>query len=351
MADSPVAHKGRGALTNPPNRFDRLHYEVDPEAERDDSTPATQYFRDPSRSIIATNDSPDVGFETSINPYRGCEHGCVYCYARPFHEYLGFSSGLDFETKIVVKEDAPQLLREELAKPGYQPKVIAISGVTDAYQPIERKLEITRRCLEVLLECRHPVTVITKNHLVTRDIDLLSELARLNATAVCLSITSLDDEVARRMEPRASTPRLRLEAIEQLSAAGVPCGVMVAPILPAITDHEMPAILQAAAIAGAMTAGYVMLRLPYQLKSIFEAWLEEHFPDRKEKVLNRIREMRGGELYDSRFRMRQRGEGLFADQMRALFEVSARKYGIDGDFPSLTTEHFRRPPGPQASLF
>lgn len=351
MPDSPTAHKGRGALTNPPNRFDRLHYELDPEAEPDLDAPATQYFRDPTRSILASNDSPDVGFEISINPYRGCEHGCVYCFARPFHEYLGFSSGLDFETKIVVKEDAPELLREELSRKSYEPKTIAISGVTDAYQPIERRLQLTRRCLEVLLEFRNPVAIITKNHLVTRDIDILSQMAKLDLAAVTLSVTTLDEDLARRMEPRASTPALRLNAIEKLTAAGVPASVNVAPIIPGITDHEMPKILEAAARAGARTAGHVMLRLPYQVKSIFEAWVEQHFPDRKDKVFNRIREMRGGELYDSRWGKRGRGEGTFAEQIHALFAVAVKRHGLDQPFPELTTGHFSKPAAPQAKLF
>jgi DNA repair photolyase len=352
MSGDPTPHKGRGAVTNPPNRFEKLHYEIDDEAERDDGAPPTQYYKDPTRTIIAHNDSPDVGFETSINPYRGCEHGCVYCFARPFHEYLGFSSGLDFETKIMVKEDAPELLRRELALPSWNPpKVIAISGVTDAYQPIERKTQLTRRCLEVLAEYRNPATIITKNHLITRDIDILSDMAKWNGIAVCISVTSLDESVARVMEPRASMPRLRIDAIEKLTAAGIPVGVMVAPIVPAITDHEVPMILKTTAEAGARTAGFVMLRLPYQLKSIFEAWLDTHFPDRKDKVMNRIREMRGGELYDSRWKIRGRGEGLFADQIRTLFAVSAKKYGIDGDFPDLSIEHFRRPAGNQKLLF
>lgn len=351
MTEHPIPQKGRGSSINPPNRFDRLHYEPDPEAEPEQITRPTEYFRDPTRTLIASNDSPDVGFEKSINPYRGCEHGCVYCFARPFHEYLGLSSGLDFETKILVKEDAPELLRRELGLPSWTPQIIAISGVTDAYQPIERRLQLTRRCLEVLAECRNPVTIITKSHLVSRDVDLLGEMSQLDCAAVCLSVTTLDPSLARIMEPRASVPALRLEAIEKLTEAGVPVGVMVAPVIPAINDHEIPAILEAAAKAGARCAGYVMLRLPYQVKSIFETWLETHFPDRKEKVLGKIRELRGGNLYDSRWRLRQRGEGLLAEQTETLFRVSARKYGIDGSFPELSTEHFRRPAGPQQTLF
>ena len=308
------------------------------------------FLRDPVRTVIAHNDSPDVGFETSINPYRGCEHGCIYCYARPTHEYLGFSAGLDFETRIVVKEDAPELLREELMSPRWKPKLIAISGVTDPYQPIERKLQLTRRCLGVLAEFHNPVAIITKNHLVTRDIDILRELAEHDAAAVSVSITTLDEKLARVMEPRTSTPRLRLNAIEQLAAAGIPAGVMVAPVVPAITDHEMPAILKAARDAGARSAGFVILRLPWAVAPLFERWLEEHFPDRKEKVLNRIRDLRGGKMYDSRWGKRARGEGIFAEQIAAMFDITCRKLGLNEDLRELSVEAFHRP-SPQGTLF
>src|SRR5438105_5371165 len=307
--------RGRGASWSPANRFEKLHVDltdidsvdVDPATDEQPRRP-TQYFRDGTKSIIARNNSPDVGFETSINPYRGCEHGCIYCYARPTHEYLGFSAGLDFETKIVVKEDAPELLREELQAPKWTPDVIAISGVTDPYQPIERKLEITRRCLAVLAEFRNPVAIITKNHLVTRDIDILSELAKYDAISVAVSVTTLDADLARIMEPRTTTPQLRLEAIAALASAGIPATVMVAPVIPAITDPEMPAILRAARDAGATSAGFVVLRLPWAVAPLFEHWLEERFPDRKEKVLNRIRDLRGGKLYDPQWGVRGRGE-------------------------------------------
>ncbi|MGZ5475272.1 MAG: PA0069 family radical SAM protein, partial [Thermoanaerobaculia bacterium] len=340
--DPPAAIKGRGASWNPQNRFETLHYVLDDEAPGDDGAPRTIYMRDPTRTLIATNDSPDVGFEASINPYRGCEHGCIYCYARPFHEYLGMSAGLDFETKILVKEDAPELLREELNAKSWEPKLIAISGVTDAYQPIERKLEITRRCLEVLAEFRNPVAIITKNHLVTRDIDHLAELARFNAARVFLSITTLDPKLANIMEPRASTPELRLAAIKALADAGIPAGVMVAPIVPAITDHEMPAILAAAKKAGAEWAGRVVLRLPLAVAPLFERWLEEHFPDRKDKVLNRVRDMRGGKLYEAEWGVRGRGEGFFADQFDALFDVTCRRLGINERDDHLSVAGFRR---------
>ena len=342
--------KGRGASWNPQNRFEKLAYVRDDDAELDENAPRTLYLRDPCRTVIAHNDSPDVGFSSSINPYRGCEHGCIYCYARPTHEYLGFSAGLDFETKIVVKEDAPELLREELMSPKWQPEVIAISGVTDPYQPIERKLEITRRCLQVLAEFRNPTATITKNHLVTRDIDVFSELARYKAISVAVSVTTLDADLARIMEPRTATPELRLDAIRQLSAAGIPTAVMVAPVIPAITDSEMPAIMAAAREAGATSAGFVVLRLPWAVTPLFERWLEEHFPDRKDKVLNRIRDLRGGKLYDAQWKVRGRGEGIFAEQIASIFNVTARKLHFNERSYDLTAEHFRRPT-PQQSLW
>ncbi len=278
--------RGRGTGENPPNRFERSWHEIDPEEGEPDevSAPVTQFLRDSSRTIIATNDSPDIPFEASVNPYRGCEHGCVYCYARPTHEYLGFSAGLDFETKILVKEDAPELLRRELSAARWRPKPIAMSGVTDPYQPVERKLRVTRRCLEVLAEFRNPVSVVTKNRLVTRDLDLLSELASHEAAAVFVSVTTLDQALVRRLEPRTSTPDARLAAIEELAGAGVPTGVLVAPVIPGLTDQEIPAILAAAAKAGAKYAGYVPLRLPLGVGPLFESWLESHFPGKRDRV-------------------------------------------------------------------
>jgi DNA repair photolyase len=342
--------KGRGASWNPQNRFETLAYERDEDAPPDDESPGTIYLRDPTRTIIATNDSPDVGFEASINPYRGCEHGCIYCFARPTHEFLGFSAGLDFETKILVKEDAPVLLRAELSAKKWQPKVLVISGVTDPYQPVERRLGITRGCLQVLAEFRNPIGIITKNHLVTRDIDLLAELAQHQAACVTISITTLDPALGRIMEPRTSTPELRLDAIAKLAAAGVPVGVNVAPTIPGLTDHEMPAILAAAKEAGAKWAGFVVLRLPWAVAPLFEKWLEEHFPDRKDKVLNRIRDLRGGKLYDAQWGVRGRGTGIFAEQIRALFDVTCRRVGLNEEHYELSTAAFRRPMA-QASLF
>lgn len=337
----------RGASYNPPNRFEKIRTERD----EPEPLPRTQFLRDASKSIISYNDSPDLGFRASINPYRGCEHGCAYCFARPTHEYLGFSAGLDFESKIMVKYDAPRLLREELSKPSWEPQVVAISGVTDPYQPIERKLEITRGCLKVLAEFRNPAAIVTKNALVTRDTDLLAELAKVKAAAVNVSVTTMDAALAGIMEPRTSTPSLRLEAIAKLSEAGIPVNVLVAPVIPAINDHELPRVIEAAAKAGARSAGYVVLRLPYALKEIFEAWLARYFPDRKDKVLNRLRELRGGKLYDAAWGQRQLGQGEWAKQIAALFAAACRRAGLKGDRPELSTAAFRRPPGPQLELF
>jgi DNA repair photolyase len=343
--------KGRGASWNPQSRFEKLAYVRDEDAPLDeDESPRTLFLRDPARTIIATNDSPDVGFEASVNPYRGCEHGCIYCFARPTHEYLGFSAGLDFETKILVKEEAPTLLWEELNSRRWVPKVIVISGVTDPYQPVEKRLGLTRGCLAVLAEFRNPVAIITKNHLVTRDADLLGELAAHNAAKVFVSITTLDAGLARRMEPRTSSPELRLEAIRTLAEAGVPVGVMIAPVVPGLTDHEMPAILAAAREAGARSAGFVVLRLPWAVAPLFEQWLEEQFPDRKEKVLNRIRELRGGALYEAQWGVRGRGTGIFAEQIAALFDVSCRRVGLNEEDVELSVASFRRRLA-QATLF
>ena len=344
--------KGRGAADNPPNRFEPIALEPDWDNVQPDDVPApqTQFLRDTTRTIIVRNTSPDVGFEYSINPYRGCEHGCIYCYARPTHEYFGLSAGLDFETKIFVKTDAPQLLRKEISHPKWEPHTLAISGVTDCYQPVERQLKITRQCLEVLAELRHPCSLITKNHLITRDIDVLQRLARVNAAIAILSVTTLDPELGRKMEPRTSSPQRRLDAIRELSAAGIPTGVMIAPLIPGLTDHEIPSILDACAAAGATFAGYVPLRLPFAVKDLFEQWLALHYPDRKDKVLNRIRSMRGGKLNDSNFHTRMRGSGAFADQFKKIFDVAKRRAGLDTPGPELTSEHFRRP-NEQLALF
>ena len=352
MADNPV-QKGRGAPSNPAGRFERLSFVHEPGDELDaEARPArpTELFRDNSRSILTFNDSPDVGMDASVNPYRGCEHGCIYCYARPNHEYLGLSAGEDFESRIFVKENAAALLRTALSAKSWSPQVIAFSGVTDPYQPIERTLRITRSCLEVLAEFRNPVAIITKNHLVTRDIDLLASLAGHRAAQVFLSITTLDDGLARVMEPRASRPGLRLDALRKLREAGVPAGVMVAPIIPALTDHEVPAILEAAAGAGAMSAGCTVVRLPHGVKDLFTQWLDVHAPQRKEKVLNRLRAIRGGKLNDSTFGARMVGEGPFAESIHQMFELHRRRLGLTQRV-TLSTQAFRRLGGNQLDLF
>ena len=341
---------GRGATTNPPNRYEPLHLELDPDpdvdVDHDTHDTATLFYRDASRTVLAENDSPDVGFRFSLNPYRGCEHGCAYCYARPSHEYLGFSAGLDFERRIMVKEDAPALLRKELAAPRWQPQVVALSGNTDCYQPVERRLQITRRCLEVFAEFRNPVSAITKSALVARDADLFAELARHDAAHVLFSVTTLDPELARRLEPRAARPDRRLEAMATVAAAGVPVGVMIGPVIPGLNDAEIPRILAAAARAGAQSASWVLVRLAKPLDELFDAWLATHYPERRERVLARIRDTRGGRISDARFFRRQRGQGEYADQIASLFEVAARKYGLDRRLPSLETDAFRRPPRP-----
>ncbi len=334
----------RGAALNPPNRFIPLTYAADPDCPPEESPlPRTQFLVDHSRSIIAVNDSPDVGFTHSVNPYRGCEHGCAYCYARPYHEYLGFSAGLDFESKIMVKSDAPALLRRELLSAKWQPTTLAFCGITDAYQPIERTLRITRQCLDVCREFRNPVGIVTKNALVTRDVDILGDLAAIDGACVVMSVTSLDNELCGKLEPRTTRPSGRLAAIRKLRDAGIPVGVFAAPMIPGINDHELPAILGAARDAGAQFAGYTLVRLPLAVGDVFAAWLDEHFPERKEKVLARIRGAHAGRLNDTRFKERMIGDGELAAALRTLFHVTTRKLGIDGKPPKLSTNHFRRP--------
>ena len=350
---SRAAIHGRGASWSPANRFEKLHVDlndvdvVDVELETEERLQRrTQYFRDETKSVITRNNSPDVGFETSLNPYRGCEHGCIYCYARPTHEYLGFSAGLDFESKIMVKTNAPDLLRGELESPRWRPQTLVMSGVTDPYQPVERKLCITRRCLEVLAKFRNPVAIITKNRLVARDIDLLRDLVAHSAAAVNISVTSLDPNLQRVLEPRTSSPQARLDAIRQLRSAGIPTGVMVAPIIPGLTDHEVPRIVDACAKAGAQFAAYTIVRLPWAVASLFEHWLEEHFPDRKEKVLGRIRHLRGDRLNSSQWHRRMTGEGIFAEQIALMFAVSCRRNGMCAR-PKLSCASFQRPTAQQ----
>jgi DNA repair photolyase len=350
-AQDPAAHRGTGLRL--PNRFERLALEPDPDSDLDpaeEPSPATQFLRDLSVSVISRNDSPDIPFQVSLNPYRGCEHGCIYCYARPTHEYLGFSSGLDFETRILVKERAPELLRAALSARSWVPQWMALSGVTDPYQPIERRLRLTRRCLEVLAEFRQPVGIITKNALVSRDADVLADLARDRAARVSISLTSLDPALRRVLEPRTSPPAARLAAIRALREAGVPVGVMVAPVIPGLNDHEIPSILQAAKEAGAQSAGYTIVRLPYGVKELFQDWLGRHFPDRKEKVLHQIESIRGGRLNDPRFGSRMRGEGVFAEHIARLFAASSSRHGLNVPIPELSTAAFRRPGGQQLNL-
>jgi DNA repair photolyase len=346
-------HRGRGAQENPANRFEAMRFETDDDAWIDDDPRPlkTSFLRDDSQSILTRNTAEDLSFEFSVNPYRGCEHGCSYCYARPYHEYLGFSAGLEFESKIVVKADAPELLEKELRRRKGCPGRIAMSGVTDCYQPAERKLEITRRCLEVMARFRQPVALITKNALIARDVDYLGELARHQAVCVFLSITTLDPKLARILEPRASSPRARLDAIRALADAGVPVGPNAAPMIPGLNDHELPAILTAAKEAGASFAGYTMVRLPGAVAGIFESWLDRHFPDRKEKILNRIRAARDGALNTSTPGVRMRGTGEAAGQLRALHHATCRRLGLATRPPELNTAAFRRVLPGQAELF
>ena len=347
---TPRALRGRSGGANPPNRFEGTARCADiDEAAENAVAPATQLLVDNSKTVIARNDSPDVGFNAGINPYRGCEHGCIYCYARPMHEYLGFSAGLDFESKIMVKDNAPAQLHAELDDQKWQAQPMALSGATDAYQPVERRLQITRRCLEVLCRFRNPVVIITKNFLVTRDIDLLGELARYNAITVVISVTTLKPELARVMEPRASRPAKRLQAITLLARAGIPVGVNISPVIPGLTDEEIPAIAQAA--AGACFAGMQPVRLPHGVKDLFIRWLETHLPARKDKILNRIRAMRGQQLNDPRFGMRMQGEGIFAEQIQWLFSSACRQNGLATHAPTLSCAHFQRPDNKQLALF
>jgi DNA repair photolyase len=342
--------RGRGAAFNPPNRFERLYIDQ-PEDPGEVRSVATEYFLDTTRSILAKNDSPDVPFTYSINPYRGCEHGCIYCYARATHEYLGFSSGLDFESKIMVKPDAPRLLEETLRRKSWEPQPVAFSGNTDCYQPVERRLELTRKCLEVFLRFRNPVSMITKSALVTRDIDLLSEMASLDLVHVDFSITTLDPELARKMEPRASSPARRLEALELLARNRVPTGVTAAPLIPGLTDQELPAILREAAHRGARSAAYILVRLPFAVKTLFLDWLERELPQRSRRIVSRLRHVRGGELSSSEFVTRMEGEGKIAESIRDMFELFCRKYGLNRGEIELATSHFRRPDAHQLSMF
>ncbi len=354
------APTGRGAHVNPTNRFDRVHTEADlTHCEHDEELlaaldrPPTEYLADNSRTVVTENDSPDISFRYSINPYRGCAHGCSYCYARPTHEYLGLSAGLDFETKVFVKHDAPALLREFLGRPGWNAETIVMSGVTDPYQPAEREFRITRGCLEVLLEARQPIGVITKNALVTRDLDIFREMAALGTVKVAVSVTTLDAELARTMEPRTSTPAARLRAITTLTEAGIPVRLMTAPIIPGLNDREIPALLKAGAEAGAQAASYTLVRLPLAVKAVFLDWLDRNLPDSRNRIERFIREAHGGKLNTSQFGQRMRGRGEIAEQIRRVFDVFAARHHVDGDLPEFRRDAFR-PPKPasgQMQLF
>ena len=344
IQDKVPKRRGRGAASNPANQFDKLHVDEDPAAldEEELRQVSTEYFFDTTRKILAKNNSPDIPFTYGLNPYRGCEHGCIYCYARPSHEFLGYSAGLDFETKILVKKDAPLLLARTFQKTSWSPQVVALSGNTDPYQPIERKFKLTRSCLEVFLWHRNPVSIITKNHLVVRDLDLLEELASMNLVSVSISITSLNQDTIRVMEPRTSHPERRLNAVEELARRGIPVGVMIAPLVPGLTDEELPVIMQAAADRGAQWAHYVMLRLPGAVKELFVEWLDDAFPNHKARVLNRLEELRGPQLNDKRFSVRMRGEGRWADIISQLHKQKVRQLGLNKLRDPLSTHHFRR---------
>ncbi len=355
--------RGRGAggtHANPANRFERSHHQIERETldhdladHRVPSQPPTRANADRARSLINPVDSPDLPMRWTVNPYRGCEHGCIYCYARPGHEYFGLSCGLDFETKVFVKYDAPRLFREEIASVRWRGEPISFSGVTDCYQPLEAKLQITRECLKIASDCHQPISIVTKSALVTRDIDVLAPLAILHAASVAVSVTTLDPALSAKMEPRAASPASRLRAIRELADAGIPVTVMVAPIIPGLNDAELPQILEAASAAGATGAGYVLLRLPYQVKTLFLDWLQRHMPDRAARIESLIRQTREGELYNASFGPRLKGQGPIAQTLATAFRVFCAKHHLNREWPALSSKHFQRPshtPG-QLGLF
>ena len=357
----PELLRGRGALSNAVGRYEKqtrvlLDDGWDDGWRADDDSPPpirTEVIHDSTRTIIARNKSPDISFEQSINPYRGCEHGCIYCFARPTHAYLGMSPGVDFESRLFAKPNAAELLAKELSAPGYVPKVIAMGTNTDPYQPLEKKMRITRSILEVLREFRHPVGIVTKSPLILRDVDILSDMAKMGLAKVALSVTTLDRRLARLMEPRAGTPTRRLQAIQGLGDAGIPTGVMFAPAIPALNDHEMEAVLSAAADHGARTAGYVLLRLPLEIKDLFREWLEANVPDRAKHVMTLVRSMRGGKDYDSAWNTRMKGTGAYAEVMARRFHMAVKRLGLNQPSASLAVHKFKRPPrlGDQLALF
>ncbi len=340
---------GRGAGFNPPNRFEEISVELPAEdiaqyfdIPSESTRVTTKFYADRSKSILAKNDSPDVGFTYSLNPYRGCEHGCIYCYARPSHEYLGFSAGLDFESKILVKNDAAALLKDALLDERWLVQTVHLSGDTDCYQPVERKLHLTRDCLSVFLQLRHPVTIITKNALIQRDIDVLEELAALNLVYVTISVTTLDQDLARSMEPRTSPPKKRLETIEFLTSHGIPVSVNAAPVIPGLNDVEIPSILKAASERGATGAGYLIVRLPYAVKDLFFDWLKREHPEKASKIESRIRSVRGGKLTEFEFGVRMSGRGKIAETIKQLFTSSCERYGLNKTRTELRTDLFTR---------
>lgn len=348
--------KGRGTGESPKNRFEKIQIEFDIEAKYGDEDegsqrgPKTEFYDDLSESIITENNSPDIPYRWSINPYRGCEHGCSYCYARPYHEFLGLNAGIDFEQKIIVKQRAPELVRQWISKPKWNGERLALSGVTDPYQPVEAKLKITRQILEIMLETRHCVTMITKNALITRDVDLLSDLAKQSLTAIAISITTLDPELARIMEPRTSSPAARFRTVNELSNAGIPVHVNLAPMIPGLNDHELPQLIKTAAEHGAVSVGMQIVRLPGAVADIFSSWLEHHYPTQKEKILNRVRATREGKLNNSDFKSRMRGSGILADSILQTFKIWAKRCKLDEGMPKLDETLFI-PPSGQLRLF
>ncbi|MFK7767402.1 MAG: PA0069 family radical SAM protein [Mariniblastus sp.] len=345
-----VVYRGRGSSLEIGNRFEQVHLQLDLEQleEADqlaelDRKIETEYFLDEAGSVVNENSSPDVDFRFSLNPYRGCAHGCSYCYARPTHEFLGFNAGIDFESKIIAKPNAPQLFRAWLGRRKWQENVepIMLSGVTDCYQPCEKKFELTRKCLEVALELQQPMRVTTKNGLILRDLELLTEMTKLNLIMVTVSVSSLDQSLIRIMEPRSSSPQFRLKTIRLLAEAGIPVKVLVAPIIPAINEQEIPEILKQVADAGASHAGYVMLRLPHSVEPVFLDWVERHFPDRKDKIVSRVESLNGGKIYDSKFGSRMKGQGIWADQIRSLFQAYCNKHDLKRGTAKLDCDRFR----------
>ncbi len=348
-------HKGRGASSNPPGRFEKTTLEPFQDDWETDvglpRAPETELRIDHSKTIISTNQSEDIPFEQSINPYKGCEHGCSYCYARQTHAYLDLSPGLDFETKIYYKPRARALLEKALAAPGYQCKLIAMGTNTDPYQPAERDLRLTRSILELLLQCRHPVAIVTKGALIERDLDILSEMAAMGLAHAAISLTTADASLKRLMEPRAASPRRRLQTIARLRAAGVPVGAMIAPVIPGLTDHEMESLMEEAQAAGAGFLSYVLLRLPFEVNDVFQAWLQDHFPQRAEHIMSLVRQTRGGKDYDSSFGQRQQGTGLIAELIAQRFQIKRRRLGLGRSQTPLRTDLFRSPLGEQLALF